>query len=370
MSYNSEIYSTNTNAHNVPSYVDFKATLDPSSEHFDEKRYNEIMRPHLEGYGPTPLYPYIEDEANVQRLVRETLLARYDTARDSLKQRGIIVPQPLHEYMQSAFDMNFARQSQQAHANWSIGATQITGDYIKTYPDRLYRGLHGYSEPSELLTTQADLHIPAVELLNATTPYGEGLNEAQADMRMRAYQAITERGGRIATQDEAEDFRIRHLDSMQVDLVRAGKDDDTYHGENYLLASRRRLLGVVPMGTDSSPEDAYVMEKLWYVLDMSCESGFNQRVADKVRKVSAKDNPHWQKQILYAAKGTFYTNMVAALSRDDQRIIKPISFMVYSYNKRAQESYAHQAATTRTGELYALVDREDKIAQYVCQTLV
>ena len=332
----------------LASFEGSEITIDPSlspEKQLQEsitKNINRIVESRLNEFSGMPLNPHTAIESEVQSHLQTAVTERFGSARleAAAANSGVEIPDELSDYMEIMYMANFVGRQETQYANFASICENLSEEYVASNYRRLFDMMHGISSPSDKLAFQREFNMQVSELGGDLCPYGVGLTESQRTMRSMVKAGVESQGG-IYTEDSQPNFRIRHLDSMYlggsmpIEESQEKPDGDSFNGKNYIVVTRRTTLGVVPYADAAIDKDAHVLEKLWFILDISESSGFDQKLAEQIRSIPVKNNKDWQDRIQNLRGGKVIEHMQAALAQDNAKIIKPISCNYYSYLKSA-----------------------------------
>lgn len=308
-------------------------------------------------WGATPLNTYHDPR----------LISHQEQVRDELEKRSLdvppevgYIPPEIQQYVAQNFMSRFNGRTM---ANIDNFSRRLRPNLVEfDIEDRmvLAKAMWGQANPAELLHVRCVFGMASVELGCLSHPYGVLTDQDKLDdMRGSVKEAILMFGGELAVremdaaQGNFEDLE-EGLDGRDVFAVKQA--DNTYYGGDHIhhlqkvvLVTRKRNLGLLPDGS-------IVRERSSFIVRVDEESGFDQELAAKMRKVKLTYNDRAMERL--AKIGNIDQVLPPMIANREFGTVIPLSTTVYAFNrvtdarigardKRIKEEVQHQRELDR-----------------------
>lgn len=258
------------------------------------------------------------------------LFAIHEAARGELEARSISAPDDLAEIppgVQSYVHQNFmSRYMGRVMANFDNYTQRLKkdSDGIDSKVIAMHdRAVVGTASPAELLCVRSAYGIGSIGLGCAIIPYGNSIEQLES-MRDTVAEAILMMNGELL--DSKPVLKLKQTDTV----VNPGENG---HLKDAFLMTRKRDLGRLPDGT-------IVRERSSFVIRIDEASGFDQELAERMRRVDAElsknlrpdvpKNKHWGTTVMTV--GMLKKKVPPLLETNDFAAAIPLSTTIYAFN--------------------------------------
>jgi hypothetical protein len=267
-------------------------------------------------YGATPLDRMLTLSQQLQAK-QDFLKLTYRIPKD--------VPIEIATHVHDSFGRRFDARGAANDENFVTSIMYERQDELDpTILDMVQRATTGHASPAELLLVRESMGIRSVELACLTHPYGTNI-EILEDMRTAVELAILSVGGKLF-----DTPKVRYAVKESI-----GDDPDAFDTQLGLLMTRKRIIGVLPDGTE-------IRERSSFILRTDSKSYLPDEIRDMLDSI-AGDDPEWKAKAGTDENLTVYLGQL--LSGNHYAFAIPISSTAYAFNeKTAKEVAAHIVA--------------------------
>lgn len=299
---------------------------------------DSIEAPRPETWAASPIDLYRNDEIRQQQLsVGRLLVERAEEAGEVLG-----LSKGLSEAISVSTIQRFHYESTLNLCNYTDRLNEVPEDidnmsleFLGSYE----RSMNGTATPYDLLQVRSSLGMASIELAKLSHVGGIGIDDLDV-MRQSVRSGVSELGGVMYDEDDVE----VSLSLISNDSLMLGAEN----GLNAITMTRKRLIGEMEDGTS-------IREKSQFVLRIDEESGFDQKVAARIRSFEIKDGETWRSHIVGISG--FEDAVMEALEKDRYEVAIPLVTTIYGYNKETEELVKEKKSQEKLKKADALAQK-------------
>lgn len=289
--------------------------LSPESVQKDLALFAQNRKSVSSNWGATPLNQYFDEAINEQQMnIKHILEIRTASVPSELES----IPVDIRSFATSSFIARFTNRGMANFDNFGKRLVRENDGLLPEQERLIERAIVGDASPAELIYVRKLLGIGSVELGCLTHPYGNNI-DALDDMRASTIHAALLHGGRLLDEDDV--YKVKQTDNLYFTHM-------TRTMREAFLMTRKRDIAVLP-------DDSVVRERSSFVIRIDKDSGFDQKLADNIRKVVIHNNPFWTDHITKAGK--LDTVVPPMLERNEFTKAIPLSTTIYNFDRTTMQ---------------------------------